>query len=297
MYKKAIEFDRNNKSRIYQLIMLKGHCLFGDDMLDLDLRTEPRAEPRMGHTFFSDMSGAVDVLLYFFMNDEVTNCLPERGPLQELLAEVKQDNFQEEDERLFRMAMEGIREMYGNRVNDMIGRSFLDFTVSSYSVFEFWMARLYELIKETDAARYEKKEKYVIQQMLNYQKAAGAGVEQQALRNILEKGSPYMSGKGKVDHILSRISESSDEAVSDKAVVEFYGALRNTVHNLGIHKGHKDYSFSLASGDVTLNIGEPYKTSNWSTSIELCYRLIDIYNSAVVELKQVNEQCCVIYKK
>ncbi|PMX00614.1 hypothetical protein C1X59_13630 [Pseudomonas sp. FW215-R2] len=293
MYKKEIEFDKNNKARIYQLIMLKGHCLFAGDMLDLDLGA--KVEPKLGHTFFSDMSGAVDVLLYFFMNDEVTNCLPERGPLQELFAELKTEHFKEEDERLFRMAMDDIKDMYGNRVEYMIGSSFLDFTVSSYSVFEFWMGRLYESIKETDAKRREKKEAFVKEQIGEYN-AKTEPERQQILKNIMEKSSPFMSGKGKVDYIFSKMPSDLDDLDFHKEVVEFYGALRNTVHNLGIHKGHRDYELSLGSGEVTLRIGESHRTSNWSTSIELCYKLVAIYVAAITSLGKVNEDLCVIYK-
>lgn len=293
MYVKGRKFDINTKSRIYSLIVLKGRCIFNEDMLGLYMGLKPRP----GRTFYGDLSGAVDMLLYFFMNDEVSACMAGRGPLQELFDEVKQEYLDERDERMFRLAMEDIKNIYEERVDFMIGSSFLDFTVGSFSVFEFWMGRLYDRIKETDADRRVRKAECVVRQIKRYNDAKDEVTRQAAVKKIMEEGSPFMSAKGKLDHIFSKLSaDYARDAKKDLEIVGFYRAQRNTVHNLGIHAGEEDLKLLLDSGEVTLNVNEPSRTNDWATSIELCYELMNIYMAIIYDLKRFDEECCVIYK-
>lgn len=296
MYKKENDFDKNNKSRIYGLMILKGECLIAHDVLGMRLG----CKESMARTFYTDMSLAIDMLLYFFLNDEITNCLPERGPLRELLAEIRKEHLDEIGERRFRVAREDIQDIYANRVESLISSSFLDFTVSSFSVFEFWVARLYDLIKESEADRKIRKAEFVEAQIKEYLRG-DAAAQQIAIKKIMEGGSAYMSGKGKVDYLFSKVAmKYPGNLQEDKATVELYRTQRNTVHNLGIHTGKQSYNRSVGNDVITLVPHGPSTTNNWNSSIELCRELIKVYatlSRGLTDLVHVDTEAFLIFEQ
>lgn len=155
MYEKVNPFDTNNKERIYNLLRLKGESLIKGHTLALKRNTDAS-----GHysNFFSAISDQIDLLLIYFLNDEISASLHERGPIKELIKEILEDHYSKSDLKELQVAQDDLFDLFVNRTDFIIGSNFLDFKISTYSTFEKYVVELYET-QILKTARSNKKKK------------------------------------------------------------------------------------------------------------------------------------------
>ena len=61
-----------------------------------------------------------------------------------------------------------------------------------------------------------------------------------------------------------------------RVFLDYYRSQRNTVHNLGIHKG-KSISIEVDGIEIKLDENNPSYTENHNSAIFACRKLMDIY--------------------
>ncbi|MFZ2726352.1 MAG: hypothetical protein WAX77_08890 [Methylococcaceae bacterium] len=163
IYIKQNEFDKNNKERIYNLMVFKGRCLsYSNDLMSNYMQFSPIIK---GSNFYNSISCIIDLLLFFFINDEISACLKGRGPMNDLFTEILIGNYKKEDEKFLANAHRDIQDLFQWRTDFVIGSNFLDFTVSTFSAFEYWVSKIYDKLKSEstkDSSKVERLKKILI---------------------------------------------------------------------------------------------------------------------------------------
>ncbi len=280
MYKQVNSFDTNNKKRIYNLLTLKGETLIKGDLLALNRGLKYNEQ---FSNFFTEISTQIDILLIYFINDEISASLHDRANLSLLIEELTTDYYIDEDFKILEVAKEDLKDLFANRTNFIIGSNFFDFTVNTYSVFEYNMSILYEnLILKYP--RSNKKEKKLIELIKKYTKNENSE-EKQVLLEKIKKINFYISSSEKIEYVLSKSLKTKDELKKIKEFIIFYRNQRNTIHNLGINKGKSE---SLIVNDIKMQMEteKPLFTENYNSVIYACRELVSIYESILFDITE-----------
>ncbi|MEZ3416205.1 hypothetical protein HP563_14230 [Pantoea dispersa] len=279
MYKRVGDFDKNNKRRIYNLLVLKGEAIMKGELLSIKRGV---ALGQGYQNFFSAISNQIDLLIIYFINDEISASLVERGPLRELRDELIKDFCKDEDFKRLEIAKADLFDLFGNRTDFIIGSNFLDFKVNTYSAFEFFSNELYdELIKIKP--RSNKKENDLIKLVMRYNNESDETKKQNLIEKI-KKINFYTSSHEKISYILSMCEMEKEESENVNAFLDYYRSQRNTVHNLGIHHG-KSQSISIDGIMTVLEHGKPSYTSDYNSSIFSCRKLMGIYEMMLAKIR------------
>ncbi|MFC3625190.1 hypothetical protein ACFOKJ_03395 [Vogesella amnigena] len=271
-YSQGFEFDKNQVDRILHLLVLKARCLRLDDALRIHFNN---TEPAM--TFFGAISLATDNLLLALMNDEVAACMNERGPTRALIESIKNAARKKEVE-LPKLAIDDLPDLFSNRTNFIIGSSFLDFVVGTYSAFEMFMGRIYQQLRPM-YPRSGKQEKR-IEKLIEKYNNTEAEEKQEALRCIIKAGGDFVSGAEKIDFVMSKLSEFyTRDITKDRGTIQFYANVRNSIHNLGKSASTKDFRHPTKGVDLTLLSGQPLFSHDYSDITRLCGDIVEIYLS------------------
>ena len=273
MYIQTNDFDKNNKERIYNLLVLKGEALQKGELLRIQQNVKDN-EPYKN--FFTTISLQIDPLLIYFINDEISASLHERGPLRDLIKEVKRDHSKDEHLNRLQAAEEDLPDLFANRTTFIIGSSLLDFKVNTFSVFEFYINELYDLLLKTKP-RSAQKEKDLLKLIDKYSKS-NSEEEKLVLLSKIKKISFYVSSSEKIEYVLSRSGMEKKEMDEARIFLNFYRDSRNTIHNLGIHHG-ENKSVTVGSIEINLKNGGPSYTENYNSAFYACRKLMDIYES------------------
>lgn len=271
MFPKAHEFDIHNKKRIYNLLVLKGEALLKGQLL---ARHKNLKEGVEYDNFFTAISAQVDPLLIYFINDEISASLPERGPLRDLIEEVKNDHFCEKHYRPLMCAEYDLPHLFSQRTDFIIGSNLLSFKVDTFSAFEKYIDELYEQLL-TRNPRSNKKELKLIKLINKYSKGNNEEEKSSILENI-KKISFYVSSAEKIEYILSHVELQSERKDEIRQFLSFYRNQRNTIHNLGTHSG-EDQSIMVRGIEIKLDKDMPSYTENHNSAIFACHELMDIY--------------------
>jgi len=275
-YLQTSEFDKNQVDRILHLLILKSRCLQQDNALRLEFN---HFEPAT--TFFWAIALAVDNLLLAQINDEIAACLDERGPTRALIEKVK-DAAREKEIKIPELAIDDFPDLFQNRTNFITGSCFLDFVVSTYSAFEMFMVQIYEQLRPK-YPRSGKKEKHIARLIDKYNNA-GSEEREEVLRCIVKAGGDYLSGRAKIDFVISKLSVSyARNREMDQKVIEFYANTRNSIHNLGKNTSAKDFLLQTTTADITHLSGRPMYSNDYSDITRLCGELVEIYLSVVTQ--------------
>jgi hypothetical protein len=272
MIAKINDFDKNSKVRIYNLIVLNGEALLRAHFLAFYEGYTP-GQPYTN--FFNAISNQIDPLLAYLLNDEVTASLNNRGPLSDLLSETKKEHYKDEDYKRYDYGYNHLFELFHDKTDFIIGSKFLDFTVSTYSAFELYIGHIYEHLIQT-TPRSNKKECLLVKLIEKYSNEKDEKIRVDLL-NKIKNLNFYLSGKEKIEYVISKCSIDKNIKKEWMIFLKNYGARRNTIHNLGIHNG-ESVSDSIDGIETTLNKGEPSTTSNWNSSIFACRKLMEIYS-------------------
>ncbi len=271
MYEKVNPFDKNNKERIYNLLVLKGEALIKGHFLALK---QGACEDQTYSNFFTAMSNQIDLLLVYFINDEISASLHERGPLSELRDELIADFYKEEDFKRLEIAKQDLFELFGERTDFIVGSNFLDFTVNTFSTFEHYVDELYEELTQIEP-RSNKKEIELVKLIEKY----SSETEKEKKKCTLEKikgVSFYISSAEKISYVFSKCKIDKLKRSELREFLDHYRSQRNTVHNLGIHKG-KSNAIEVDDIEIKLDESKPSFTENYNSAIFACRKLMETY--------------------
>ncbi|WP_147459023.1 hypothetical protein [Pseudomonas sp. AOB-7] len=281
MYEKVNSFDINNKERIYNLLVLKGEALIKGYFLALK---QGACKGQPYSNFFTTMSNQIDLLLVYFINDEISASLHERGPLSELRDELIADFYQDEDFKRLEIAKQDLFELFGARTDFIIGSNFLDFTVNTFSTFEHYVDELYEELIQIEP-RSNKKEIELVKLIEIYSSELDEDKKKCALEKI--KGvNFYVSSAEKISYVFSKCNMDKQVRSELRDFLDHYRSQRNTVHNLGIHKG-KSKSIEVDGIEIKLDESNPSFTENYNSAIFACRKLMDIYEIMLATVRGV----------
>jgi hypothetical protein len=178
-----------------------------------------------------------------------------------------------------------IEDVFNSRMNFITSSNFVDFTVSSYSVFEKWMGKLYEAVKSTNPSSGRKKRE-LENLIARHGKAADQETRDKILEKIMGNFSSYVSGAEMINFVLSKTNdEYPRDKVSDRNIIEFYGARRNTIHNVGVHNRKTLEPINIKGKEIKLEQSKPAFTADFNTLINHCEELFDIYVAVLINLK------------
>lgn len=267
------KFDKNNKQRIYNLLVLKGEALMKGELLSIH---QGSRSGELHSNFFTAISDQIDPLLIYFINDEISASLFERGPLIDLIEEAKNDHYSDMHFKRLQYAESDLQDLFANRTDYIIGSNFLDFKINTFSAFEKYVEQLYENLV-VNKPRSNKKEKKLIELVMQY--SIGANDQEKAsILDKIKKISFYVSSSEKIEYVLSHSGIHKEEIDETRAFLNFYRNQRNTIHNLGVHKG-ENQSMVLNQIGVVMENGKPSYTENRNSAIYACHTLMDIYES------------------
>lgn len=275
-YLQKFEFDKNQVDRILHLLVLKSRCLRQDNSSRLQFNYAEPAE-----TFFGAIALAVDSVLLAQVNDEVTACLDNRGPMRALIEKVK-DTARVKGIEMPGLAIDNFPELFSNRTEPIIGSCFLDFAIGTYSAFEMFMVRICEQLRPK-YPRTGKREKRIVKLIEKYNNAASEEKEE-ALRCIIKAGGSYVAGAEKIEFVMSKLPRSSErDPAKDQKIIKFYANVRNSIHNLGKSASAKDFVLPTADAEISLLSGQPMFLHDYSDVTRLYGDLVEIYFSVIAQ--------------
>lgn len=281
MFEKVTPFDTNNKERIYNLLVLKGEALIKGDLFAYK---QGLVEVQGYSNFFSAISNQIDLLLVYFINDEISASLHNRGPITELRNELINEFYKDEDTLKLKYAENDLIDLFANRTDFIIGSSFFDFKVNTFSAFEYYIDELYEELISIES-RSDKKEKELVKLIGRYNSESDLDKKKFALEKI--KGMNfYISSAEKISYVLSKCEMEKNERAKIKEFLDYYRSQRNTVHNLGIHKG-KPQAIVVKGIEINLEQDRPSFTSNHNSAIFACQRLMEIYELMLSRVRNI----------
>lgn len=307
-YNMVNPFDKNQKDRIENLLKLNGICIFHHQYLS---ESCGMIESESGTSFFSVLVDISNVVLTWQIFDEISASLDNRGPLEKLINEVKSNVFNDED---FNMHLElpytfAFRDleyrtfdpelMYTDFIN---GSLFQDFIVGTYSAFEYWMCVIYDQLFDKSCVIESRKAKVlkIINNKNNTKNEDDratieswlAQVQDQISDEIIKQFGSYISASEKIDKVISYASKIYKEKFTDnkngieqiektdRELIKFYAAQRNSIHNLGKHSKSLDISFY----GVKVEAGKASYYENHSDNINLCLDLATLFIKVITIL-------------
>lgn len=273
MYSKVNSFDTNNKRIIYNLLVLKGEALLKGQFL---ARHKNLNEGDGYSNFFTAISAQVDPLLIYFINDEISASLHERGPLRGLIKEVKNDHFIDEHFKYLQYAESDLQLVFSERTNFIIGSNILGFKVDTYSVFEKYIGNLYDNVLLSHP-RSNKNELKLIKLIEKYSNCSSNEEKASTLEKI-KKISFYVSSAEKIEYVLSHSALQNEKEDEIRKFLNFYRSQRNTIHNLGVHSG-EEQSITVRGIEIKLDKDMPGYTEDHNSAIFACHELMDIYET------------------
>lgn len=258
-------------------MLLKTRCLVLDDAL-----RQAFGFHGVASSFFMNVVGAVDCLLVAQINDEAADCLEKGGPRGELIASVvseARDRGMHLDS--IHRAVQGMESLFRNGTEFVVGSTYMDFIVSTFSAFEMFMARIYEPLR-LEHPSSNSRSKHLKKLITKYNHVSDEEKEEVLAR--IAKVSDYVSGREKIEFVLSRQpKESLRDRAKDLLAVRFYSNTRNSIHNLGKSATRDDLEYSSDGIELTHNAGAAMFTADRSGIIRLCRELVEIYSDVVVE--------------
>lgn len=271
MHPQINKFDKNNKERIYNLLVLKGEALLKGQFLAI------RQNIKNGEAysnFFTTISDQIDPILVYFINDEVSASLLERGPLRMLIEEVIEDHYSNEHFKRLQYAKADLPNLFANKTDFIISSNLLDFKVSTFSAFEKYVEELYDKLLLANP-RSNKKEKELVKLIVRYSES-DSEKDKVSILGKIKKISFYVSGAEKIEYVLSKSDIKKEEIDETRTFLKFYRSQRNTIHNMGFHRGEYQ-SVTVKNIEIVLDNGKPSYTENHNSAIFACHKLMNIY--------------------
>jgi hypothetical protein len=286
----AVDFDLNNKRRIGAFLLLKDKCSYHElERLHIRSCINNNNLPFIYFSsFFSHAKDVCSLSLSFLINEEISNSTGRDGVshlLDQVIREKHYSNgIQVNGEGIrfcdfkLKLTLEETTDLLINRFDGLLGSHMLDFQVSFFSAFEFWITKLYDVYRDELSAEFEaRRRKKYLKLLANYQACDEAGREK-VLDDLIKLPGAYMSFPDKLNAVFKKVDQQRyrRDLTSDRALIDFLRQNRNTVHNGGVHIGR---ATELLHGGkcFRLETGKPAYNENYNDLIALVGELVDIY--------------------
>jgi hypothetical protein len=291
------DFDSKNKSRIGAFLSLKDKCFYHEsERLGIRFHVNNNNLPFIYFSsFFSHMRDVCDLSILFLINEEISNSIG-RKPYPKLIEEVMSEGFYRKkitvhnDEIIFddikiKFTLEEMNELLVKKFNGMLGSQILDFQVSAFSSFEFWISKIYEMNKGKIESGLIKSRESKYTSLIEKYIDASESDRSIILQKIIKLPGGFVSFPDKLNSIFKLIDKDKyrRNINKDKDIISFLRANRNTVHNGGIHKG-KDHLLSHDNKTFVLESDKPAYNENYNDLISLIGELVDIYSEILCSL-------------
>ena len=270
-YPRINKFDTNNKERIYNLLVLKGEALLKGQFLAMHQKIRNGEEY---NNFFNAISDQTDTLVAYFINDEISASLPERGPLEILIGEVINNHYNDEHFKRLEYAKSDLKNLFANKTDFIIGSNLLDFKVNTFSVFEKYVGDLYDKLLLSNP-RSNKKEKKLIELISNYSES-NCEEDKVSILDKIKTISFYVSSAEKIEYVLSKSGIQKEQINETRSFLKLYRSQRNSIHNIGVHRGERQ-SVTVRNIEIVLDKDKPGYTENHNSAFFACHKLMDIY--------------------
>ncbi|MCG9625499.1 hypothetical protein L1D34_11670 [Vibrio mediterranei] len=213
-------------------------------------------------------------LVQYFLNDEITASLHERGGIRDLKLEILRDHLNSGDRDKIDLAFHDIIDMYANRTDHMIGVNILGFVIDTYSSFEKFTCEIFDKI--VDIEDYEKSKELKFKTLLGKYEKEHDQDKRTQLVDKMKKITFYISGAEKINYVISRLEVDKLEKTKIRDFIDFYRNQRNTVHNLGVHHGN-NMKIDVDDIEISLNSGRGGYTKDYNALIFSCNKLMSTY--------------------
>lgn len=293
MYMKKVgkRFDKNNIDLISSFLNLKDSCYtFEKHFLGKDFhQTNLNKLSFISYSsFYSSFKDVCDLPLFFLLNEEVSN-EHERDFVPEILLEaINSEKFKSMYDKESgskshggNIHIEEIRHLLSQNYNQIVGSMMLDFSVSSFSVFEYWIDYFYNKLCQNH--------KHEILQKRRNEKRIIIEKNKDNIDVCLDKISKipgdFISFPDKLSGVLSFVKKENykRDLKHDRKIIDFLSKKRNAVHNLGIHRG-ADYELQHKGVDFVLKQDEPIKCDSWVDCLAITGELIKIYTAIIASI-------------
>lgn len=277
-------FDRNSLDRIYNLLAVKGNChKYHDELINLVSKDGRFDATAPCATFYSAMSDVIDIFIVSFLNEEVSASREDREPLRDIIENIKHMYKTTDNEFYLALAIRDCVDLFSNRIDFYISSSFIDFSVNTYSAFESWVCNLYSNLKQErgPSGRKEKEVERIIRRNIESNQVESAAIEKTA-KEITERLLSYLPSAAQIDFIMSSIETKYGRNFKhDKKAIDFCRAMRNSIHNLGIHRGKSSQHEGKEGTSILLSNEQPVYSEKYVENIKLCDNLLDIYGAII----------------
>ncbi|HGF4933783.1 TPA: hypothetical protein ACF5BZ_001154 [Vibrio parahaemolyticus] len=134
--------------------------------------------------------------------------------------------------------------------------------------------------------RSNKKEKELVKLIERYNSESDLNKKNLTLEKI--KGVNFhISSAEKTSYVLSKCEMDKEERIKAREFLDYYRSQRNTVHNLGIHKG-KPQAIVVDGIEINLDKDRPSFTSDHNSATFACRRLMEIYEVILNRVRGVS---------
>lgn len=280
-------YDVNSCLRIKALLQLEGKALLLHD--DLVNRIHPEYNC-LCSSFYSALADVVKLPLVTLVNDEATASLPERIPVKRLMID-----FLDEAEKLKnRELLRGIQETqqaFCSETDFLVGSLFLDLAVNVFSCFEVYLSKIYDFIRlnaKSSNSKIVKLKKYIEK----YNKINDDQGKNDLLNKIMADCSSYISGKEKMDYVISRVDKNKycGDLLKDREIVSYIHKVRNTVHSGGVNTSDKSYEIEFNRTKFSLAAFSSPFVESFDEEVNLFSYLCDIYKNILSALSVSDPQ-------
>lgn len=292
------QFDEKNCSLIGAFLELKDRCYSWEKSFlgEAFYNTNRNKFDFICYTsFYSGFRDVCDLPLFFLINEEISNS-HERNLFPPLMEQVfKNDRFvsgtcEQGDEWPLRAVRhrQDLENLLVFQYNEVFASSLLDFIVSAFSVFEYWIDRLYTTVcKDHENRVLESRIAGISKELKKYAASPTEDALKTIAQKILSKTGKFISFPDKINGICEHIDKNKyqRDLKKDLEIVSFISRQRNTVHNLGTHRG-ADVRIILDGVEHFLEKGKPQKSESWVHTLGLVGQLIEIYTAILLSLNE-----------
>ncbi|WP_175853470.1 hypothetical protein [Burkholderia anthina] len=174
-----------------------------------------------------------------------------------------------------------IKNLVVMQYNETLGSLMLDFSVSTFSAFEFWVDRLYNnFCPGHTSAILERRVKKISDQIKKYAKNPSEDVLGKTIKEISGIPGKFISLPDKIAGLTKSIDEGSYKRNmrEDIDIINFMAAQRNTVHNLGLHRGSQK-TINVKGVNYSLDSEKAAKFESWKHLFDIIVELVKIYTA------------------
>ncbi|MGG7162964.1 hypothetical protein [Clostridium ihumii] len=242
-----------------------------------------------GYEYFTLADSVTSQLFYFIMNEELSNSSANFA-LKELCEFITLDKENNEvNMKKFAINFGYMKELAVNQFNAYFQGQLYDYYVSMWSCFEYSISAIFlplqdEAQKDLNSSQIKNLKKVLNNKILckiNCEDSIKSEIIKEIERNsddIIRKLPKYISFVDKINFLFvsDLLKDYSRDRKMDKNILLYCGALRNTIHNNGVHRKN---DIEIELNDHIFKLKKDTKTyfENYKDIMIIIREIFDIY--------------------